>query len=322
MGELVTLGEVMAVTRVSGIGTPSPGAAAMLSYAGAEATVAIGVARLGHRATWLGRLGRDAAADMILTSMRGEGVDVSRTARDGDRPTGQMTRYRRTADRVVVAYHRREGAGVRLSPGDVATEAIVSADVLHLTGITPALGPEPAAAVERALAVAEQAGVPVSFDVNYRALLWPPEQAGEVLRRLVGRAEVVFAGLEEARLLANRASAAQADANDPGVLARLLLDLGPREVVIKLGREGAYVTDGNVVLRVPAREVSEVDPVGAGDAFVAGYLSGRLDGLDLAGRAGRGVTCGAFAVATWGDWEGLPRRRELDLLAAGDGVAR
>ncbi|MEU6718405.1 PfkB family carbohydrate kinase [Nonomuraea sp. NPDC046802] len=244
MGELVTLGEVMAVTRVSGIGTPSPGAAATLSYAGAEATVAIGVARLGHRATWLGRLGQDAAADMILTSMRGEGVDVSHTVRDGERPTG------------------------------------------------------------------------------YRALLWPSEQAGEVLRRLVGRAQVVFAGLEEARLVTNGVPAAQADEDDPGVLARLLLDLGPREVVIKLGREGAYVTDGNTALRVPAREVSEIDPVGAGDAFVAGYLSGRLDGLDLAGRAGRAVTCGAFAVSTWGDWEGLPRRRELNLLAAGDGVAR
>ncbi|MED7931233.1 sugar kinase [Nonomuraea sp. LP-02] len=318
MGELVTLGEAMAVTRVSGIGPPSPGAAATLSYAGAEATVAIGVARLGHRATWLGRLGQDAAADMILTSLRGEGVDVSRTVRDDDRPTGQMTRYRRTADRVVVSYHRKDGAGVRLSPGDISAEAISSADVLHLTGITPALGPGPAAAVERALAVAEQVGVPVSFDVNYRALLWPPERAGEVLRRLVGRAEVVFAGLEEARLVANGPPAG----DDPAVPARLLLELGPREVVIKLGREGAYVTDGNEALRVPARQVSEVDPVGAGDAFVAGYLSGRLDGLGLAGRAELGVTCGAFAVATWGDWEGLPRRRELDLLAAGDGVAR
>ncbi|MFD0474594.1 carbohydrate kinase family protein [Nonomuraea thailandensis] len=184
--------------------------------------------------------------------------------------------------------------------------------------MTPALGPGPAAAVERALLVAEQAGVPVSFDVNYRALLWPPEQAGEVLRRLAGRAEVLFAGVEEARLVANEAPE---DRDDPGMLARRLLDLGPREVVVKLGREGAYVTDGNTALRVPAREVSEVDPVGAGDAFVAGYLSGRLDGLDLAGRAER-VTCGAFAVATWGDWEGLPRLRELDLLAAGDGVAR
>src|SRR5690606_27417148 len=211
MGELVTLGEVMAVTRVSGIGIPSPGAPATLSYAGAEATVAIGMSRLGHRATWLGRLGRDAAADMILTSMRGEGVDVSHTVRDDDRPTGQMTRYRRTADRVVVVYHRRDGAGVRLSPGDVGAEALAAADVLHLTGITPALGPGPAAAVERALEVAEQAGVPVSFDVNYRASLWPPEQAGEVLRRLAGRAEVVFAGLEEARLVVNGAPAARAD---------------------------------------------------------------------------------------------------------------
>ncbi|SDR22993.1 sugar kinase [Thermostaphylospora chromogena] len=322
MGELVTLGEVMAVTRVSGIGIPSPGAPATLSYAGAEATVAIGMSRLGHRATWLGRLGRDAAADMILTSMRGEGVDVSHTVRDDDRPTGQMTRYRRTADRVVVVYHRRDGAGVRLSPGDVAAEAIASADVLHLTGITPALGPGPAAAVERALEVAEQAGVPVSFDVNYRASLWPPEQAGEVLRRLAGRAEVVFAGLEEARLVVNGAPAARADGDDPVALARPLLDLGPREVVIKLGREGAYATDGNTALRMPARKVSEVDPVGAGDAFVAGYLSGRLDGLDPAGRLERAVTCGAFAVSTWGDWEGLPRRRELDLLAAGDDVTR
>lgn len=101
-------------------------------------------------------------------------------------------------------------------------------------------------------------------------------------------------------------------------MARTLLDLGPREAVLKLGARGAVaVTRGGEVVQdiVP---VTLVDPIGAGDAFVAGYLAGLLDGTDLPGRLLLAATCGAFAVASPGDWEGLPRRAELDLLHGAD----
>ncbi|MBO0806304.1 MAG: sugar kinase, partial [Nocardiopsaceae bacterium] len=102
-----------------------------------------------------------------------------------------------------------------------------------------------------------------------------------------------------------------------------LLDRGATAVVVKRGARGAtaYTADDGAVW-VPAREVRAVDVVGAGDAFVAGYLSGVLDGLGTAGRLRRGADVSAFAVGTEGDWEGLPSRRDLALLDAGDDPVR
>ncbi|WP_262403506.1 carbohydrate kinase family protein [Actinomadura sp. CNU-125] len=103
---------------------------------------------------------------------------------------------------------------------------------------------------------------------------------------------------------------------EPG---RLLAD-GAREVVVKDGGEARSFTAAGV-RTVPARRVRPVDSVGAGDGFVAGYLSGLLDGLDVEGRLVRAHTVGAFAVQSHGDWEGLPRRDELDLIGLPDGTA-
>ncbi|MEU8421020.1 sugar kinase [Micromonospora sp. NPDC048835] len=314
MPDLVTLGETMAVVRATAMRPPQPGAAAQLSFAGAESTVAIGVRRLGHSARWIGRLGSDAFGDMILAALRAEGVGVDAVARDAGRPTGLLVRHRRTADRAVVAYYRAGGAGVAVGPQDVPADAL-PARVLHVTGITPALGEQPRAAVEAIVAAARRSRTRISFDVNYRRRLWSAVEARPVLRRLVAGSATVFAGVEEAALVLDRPGSV-----DAVRLACGLAELGPEEVVVKLGAEGALVLSGGDVARVPAVAVTAVDVVGAGDGFVAGYLSGLLDGLPPVGRLTRGAICGAFAVSTAGDWEGLPTRAELGLLTGADVV--
>lgn len=307
---LVTLGEAMATVAATEPGPLGNGASARLGFAGAEATVAIGVARLGHRASWTGRVGADPAGAMILTGLRGEGVDVTRAVTDHTAPTGLMLRERRTADRIRVGYYRSGLAGSRLAPEDLDEQLIAAARILHITGITPALSGTARAAVTRAVEIAGAAGVPVSLDVNYRARLWSRDQAAEALAPLVPRADVVFAGPDEASLLVAEA--------DPAAMARDLTALGPGQAVLKLGAEGALAVahDGLTVQR--AVPVTVVDPIGAGDAFVCGYLSGLLDELPTAGRLHRAAVCGAFAVSVPGDWEGLPRRGELGLLADQD----
>lgn len=93
-----------------------------------------------------------------------------------------------------------------------------------------------------------------------------------------------------------------------------VLDAGVPDVVVKRGAEGATGRTATAEVHTPARPVPVVDPVGAGDAFVAGYLSGLLDGLGLTARLDRAVTTGAFAVAAPDDWDGLPTSRELPFL--------
>jgi len=123
----------------------------------------------------------------------------------------------------------------------------------------------------------------------------------------------VFAGEDEAELLVG-------DRGSPERAVEALAALGPRQAILTLGAKGALAVVDGALHRQPAVPVRAIDPVGAGDAFVAGYLAGVLDGCAGADCVRTGAACGAFAVNVSCDWEGLPSREELDLLRHGDGT--
>ena len=305
--EVVTLGETMAVlTSPAGVSLRMA-ASLDLSIAGAESNVAIGLARLGIATAWWGRVGDDELGRLILAKLAGEGVGVTDAIIDGAAPTGVMFKERRAADLVRVSYYRRDSAGSRFGPADVPDPLPASARHLHLSGITPALSDSCRQAVDRAITAARAAGLTVSFDVNYRSALWPAEVAGPVLREFAARADIVFAGRDEAALLLPDTRGATDEE-----LCRALLRLGPAETVLKLGGEGAVAVVDGVFYAAPAEAGPIVDLVGAGDAFVSGYLCGYLGGGGPAERLSTAVRTAAFALAAAGDWEGLPTRRDLD----------
>jgi 2-dehydro-3-deoxygluconokinase len=296
---VLTLGETMAALRASG--PLRLGGRLDLSVAGAESNLAIGLARLGHAVRWVGVTGDDEFGALVRRTLRAEGVDLAGCRVVPSAPTGLVVFEPRVGDVVRVRYYRTGSAGSMLGPSDVDTAFAAGVPALvHLTGITPALGEGPRAAVAHAARRARASGATVCLDVNYRSRLWSPSACADALRPLVGLVDVAVAG----------------DA-DP---ATALRDNGVREVVVKLGGDGATAHTAEGSVRHPARKVPVVDLVGAGDAFTAGYLSGLLDGLDPGGRLDRAVACGAFAVATRGDWEGLPARSELALLDAPPGT--
>jgi 2-dehydro-3-deoxygluconokinase len=154
-------------------------------------------------------------------------------------------------------------------------------------------------------------------DFNYRSRLWDAATAAPVFRELASGADILFAGDDEARI------ALEADASaGPEALAGELSALGPSEVVIKLGRRGALARIDGELIEVPAVPVQAVDSVGAGDAFVAGYLASRLLRRTVGDRLSTAAVAGAFAVTVPGDWEAFPRPHELTLLTAVEEVQR
>lgn len=304
---VVTLGEAMLLLRATESGPLAIGAEMRTSVAGAELNVAIGLGRLGHTVTWIGRVGQDPGGRLVATALAGNGVDASRIVVDPQYPTGLLLRERRAGLLARVTYYRHGSAGSRLDTDDVLPTLEPPPDLLHLTGITPALGPGPRAA---ALAAAQQVsagGGMVSLDVNHRSALCSAGQAALLVGELLPFVDLLFCGEDE---LAIACAAAGAAAPSP----RALLDAGVREVIIKRGSRGAASYDHAGTYEVAATTVVPVDLVGAGDAFVAGYLSALLDGATSAGRLARAATLGAFCVAAHGDWEGLPTREELPLL--------
>lgn len=303
---LVTLGETMAALTAPGIGPLRHHPHLELHIGGAESNVAIAVARLGGAAAWIGRVGDDEFGDLVLAQLRGEGVDVRHAVRDPGAPTGLMVRTRRTATVARVLYYRSGSAGSRLAPSDLPVDHIRAAGVLHVTGITPALSPTARAAAVAAVEEAHAAGVPVSFDVNHRASLWRDTDPGPVLAELVARADVLFAGEDEAAVLGAE--------GEPDAIVAALAELGPATVVLTRGARGVLALVDDALVEVPPQAVAAVDPVGAGDAFVGGYLAELLAGADAKTRLTTAAACGAFAVTVPGDWEGLPTRADLTLL--------
>lgn len=305
MTGLFTFGETMGLIAADGIGPLAHARSFGFGIGGAESNVAVGVARLGGEATWLGRVGPDSTGDLIAARLTAAGVRT--LALRDEAFTGLMVRYRRSGAFAHVDYHRAGSAGSRLTPADIPSAELTGATILHVTGITPALSESARAAVFQSIETAKSAGVTVSVDVNYRSKLWSRFDAAPVLRDLVARADIAFAGPDEAALFVDPADAL-------GGMAKL----GPAEVVIKDGARGCTALIDGVSYEKPAIPVTVVDPVGAGDAFVAGYLTERMAGASPDARLKTAIAAGAFAVTVPGDCEGLPDRDELAALGGDD----
>ncbi|TQS44879.1 sugar kinase [Cryptosporangium phraense] len=264
--------------------TPDPpgplaaGGPARLDVAGAESTVACYLALLGARTAWVGAVGADPLGDLVRDRIAGYGVDVSGVSVRADAPTGVFFKNPGAAG-TTVHYYRAGSAASRLGPRELP-----EARVVHLSGITPALSASCAALVDSVLAVP---GPVRSFDVNYRPGLWPVARAAPVLAALADRADVVFVGLDEAGTLWGCASPAEVRALLPS----------PATVVVKDAAVGAYA--GGVF--VPAPAVDVVEPVGAGDAFAAGYLAGLLADAPEAERLALGHRVAGSALRIAGD---------------------
>jgi 2-dehydro-3-deoxygluconokinase len=315
MSGLVTMGETLALVSSVEPGHLAHADLLRVGVGGAESNVAIGVRRLGADATWAGRVGDDSFGTRVVRELRAEGVSVHAVT-DAGAPTALMVKERRTVESGRVWYYRDGSAGSRVAPADLPVEAVAGAGVLHLTGITPGLSPSALEAVRALVDLASASQVPISFDVNHRAGVWRERDPGPVYRELARASAVVFAGEDEARLLTGTTT------TEPADLLEELATTTDGDVVLKLGADGCRAVVDGVHLTVAAVPVRVVDSVGAGDAFVAGYLAELMAGRPAGRRLATAVRCGAFVCLTAGDWEGLPTRADLDLLDGGEPVRR
>ncbi|MGN7948942.1 sugar kinase [Microbacterium sp. 22215] len=306
---VVTLGETMALVRTTEIGSLRHANAMAFGIGGAESNVAIGLARLGVAVSWLGRVGDDSLGERVAREIRGDGVHVHAVI-DAEARTGLMVKERPSASSTAVHYYRAGSAGSRLRPEDLPDGWIERASLLHITGITPLLSDTARDAVHAAIDRARASGAIVTFDINYRSALASPEAAGPVLRELAERSDIVFGGEEEFAILYPETSVA--------VAAARLRDAGCATTVVKLGPAGAAVITADTLVEAGGFTIEPVDTVGAGDAFVSGYLSAFLEGLDVDATLHRANACGAMACLVPGDWEAAPTRRELERFADRD----
>lgn len=312
MPEIVAIGETMALMVPMQTGPLRYVSSFYRTLGGAESNLCIAVSRLGHAAGWLSRLGNDEFGLYIRNFLRGEGVDVSRVVFDPEAPTAVFFKERREGAESRVYYYRRLSAASRMRLSDLDEDYIGQARFLHITGITPALSESCRNTVFAAVEMAKRHGVQVSFDPNIRLKLWSLAEARPVLTRLAALADVFFPGKKELEQLYPGKSASQAAAE--------LLSQGVGKVVLKQGGEGCRIFSAEGEMTVPGFAVKLVDPVGAGDGFAAGFLTGKLRGLPDYDAAVLGNAVGALAVTVTGDIEGYPTQDEVQAFLGNKSV--
>lgn len=274
------------------------------SIAGAESNVAIALAKLGHQVGWFSKLGDDEFGRYIQTTIRGEGVDVSRAIVEPLKSTGILFKERFMHSNPNVYYYRTDSAASDLKPEELDETYIKAAKILHITGITPALSKGCRETVFKAIEIAKANNVLISFDPNIRLKLWTKEEAIPILLEIAKQADIIFPGIDEGEMLLGLTR--------PEEIAKGFMNMGCSIVAVKLGKEGCFVADKTKGLYIDSYKLENPqDTVGAGDGFAAGFLSGMLRKLDFkeCGEYANGV--GAMAVLVKGDMEGYPSFEQL-----------
>ena len=287
--------------------------------AGAESNVAVNLQKLGLsdlETIWVSRLGDDEAGAFILGELDGRTrIAAQRYKRQ---KTGISYLNHLEDQRHVKTYYRRGSAASRLEFEDVEPY-LKDSDLLHVTGITPALSDTCRRTVFEALRYAKGHGIPVSFDANYREPLWSPADAKPVFQEMLGYSAIFKVGYDEAEVI-------WAKGLSPEQYAKYFQQENVPLVIVTRGSDGAIACDGNSLIEHPGYSVDVVDPIGAGDAFIAGFLGGILRqhtlkeffGLDPASRKETlsdcvtiANVCGALTCTRRGDTAAMPTMREV-----------
>lgn len=310
MPSLITFGEASAVFVARDIGRMRYCRDFTIRPGGAEATVAVGVQRLGFETAWVSALGEDEMGYYIRSLVAGEGVDVSRVTMVRGKPTAVFLRERLPGGDARHFYYRNDSAFANYTSTMLDEAFIASAEIVHLTGINPALSPNCHEASWRVIEIARAHGVKVSFDPNVRLALWSREDARNTLEPYLAAADVVFPGLEDMRMLYGQLNVKDA-------LSRLQ-DLGCGNIAMKTGDGNVIVFADGRITELPVEKIAcPVDLMGAGDAFAAGCLAGLLKQWDLPMSAKLGILVAGLAIQMPGNIEAMPTRREVELKMYG-----
>ena len=303
MGKIITVGETMAVMSPNSPGKLGDVSGFKLTIAGAESNTGIGLARLGHHATWLSRLGADELGRYVAREISREGVDISRVIYDEKHRTGLMIKEIVNGE-TTVYYYRENSAASKLSAADITPDLFSGVDIVHITGVTPVLSESSLEAVYALFKAAKNAGVTVSFDPNIRKKIWGGKDFLPMLREMLLMSDVALLGQSEAKLILGTGSMEES--------ADALIKSGVEYAAVKDGATGVLVANSSEKIFIPPYPCNPVDPVGAGDGFNAGFLAGLLSGKSLKECGKMGAIVGALATETASDVGGYPTLSDLE----------
>ena len=311
--DLITMGRSSIDLYSNDVGAPFEEITSFAAYVGGSPTnIATGARRLGLDVAALTAVGDDKVGDFILHFLRSEGIDVSFVPR---KPSARSSAVLLGIedDRFPLVFYRDNAADLQLDIDDVMATPIGAARALELGGTNLSREPSRSASF-LAAETARRAGVPVFFDVDFRADQWhDPRAFGVNVRAILPLVDVAIGTAEEfnAAMVSDRADIVVRDQQisapeirgdlSENLRAILAMPIGPEALVVKRGGEGVTVhLRSGETLRVPGFPAQVMNVLGAGDAFAAGFIYGRLHGWDWHRSARMGNACGAIVVGRHG----------------------
>jgi 2-dehydro-3-deoxygluconokinase len=321
--EVITFGEAMIRLSPPNFRRLEQARTLDVQVGGAELNSAVALARLGHATAWVSRLTRNPLGRLIANHAREAGVATDHIVwTDEDRVGVYFLEFGAAPRASSVLYDRKGAAIARIAPAMVDWPAVFTgAKWFHVTGITPALSPTAAETTREALQAARAAGVKTSIDLNYRAKLWTPGEAGLWMTDFMQYCDVLITTEEDTERVFGITGkdyedvAAQLARRFPLQVAAITLRENP--LVWKNTWTAMAYQDGKVY-RTRTYEVEIVDRLGAGDSFAAGLIHGLLAGnLQLA--LDFGVAASALKHSIPGDFAWITRQ-EVEALMKGSGL--
>ena len=274
------------------------------SIGGDVSNVAVAVARQRGQAGMLTRMGQDSFAEEILQLWERERIDTSRIIRDEEAPTGIYFISHGPSGHVF-DYRRVGSASSRLKPSDIKKEHLQNVKILHLSGISLAISDNACEASLRAIDLAKENGVKISFDTNLRLKLWSLSRAKALIQHVGSLADFVLPGLDDARQLTSL--------ENPQNIVDEYLKMGVEVVALTLGEQGVLLaTQDGMREQIPGIPVKLVDATAAGDCFDGGFLTEWLRTKDLLRAVRYGNAAASLSVQHFGAVASLPSREKTE----------
>ncbi|MDF2819762.1 MAG: kdgK [Clostridiales bacterium] len=313
MYEVILFGEPMALFVADTVGPLEDVEHFTRSLAGAEVNVCIGLTRLQHKATYITRLGEEPMGRYIEKFLQKEGIGTEFITFDSVYRTGLQLKNKVIDGDPYAPYYRKGSAASHISTKEIDAIDFEGIKHVHITGIPPALSESCRLATYRLFERARENNVFISFDPNLRPALWESKEVMiETINDLATKCDLLLPGTEEGLILMG--------SNKPEEIAEFYQAKGVKNIIIKIGAQGAYVKTEEEEYTVEGFKVEKViDTVGAGDGFAVGVISGRLEGLSLKECVRRGNAIGAIQVQHVSDNQGLPTKAELDAFISSEG---
>lgn len=310
MAKFVTMGEPLVVFIAKEEGLLKDVSLFEKGLAGAELNVAIGLSRLDHQVDYISKVGADPFGEYIKESIAQYQIATEKIQMVKSHQTGFYMKSKVASGDPDIAYYRKSSAASTIQVKDVMQLSFQNVNALHVTGISLALSESILQAERYLIKEAAINEVPIFFDPNLRPQLWESEEVMKtIINEFAYMSDYFLPGISEAQRLTGLQSVEK--------IAQHYLIHGTKNIVIKLGAEGAYFASKEESGTIKGFLVKEVvDTVGAGDGFAVGLMSSLLEGYTIENAVCRGNAIGALAVMSEGDNSGLPSRDEMEAYMA------